>query len=44
MVARILEEVNETLDEKGVGEDKRYEALMEEVGVHSRKMQDPQEW
>src|SRR3569833_3042103 len=39
MMARILDEIHKTLQEKRVEEDVRYESFTEEIGVHLRKVQ-----
>lgn len=39
MLASLLDEVNRTLDERGVGEGQRLEAFSQELGVHAQKIQ-----
>ncbi|KAH8155900.1 hypothetical protein CIB48_g12347, partial [Xylaria polymorpha] len=43
MMARLLDEINKTLNENHIDQDKRYEALMEEVNKNLQKIQDLQE-
>jgi cell division cycle protein 37 len=42
MMARLFDEVNKSLDERRVEKDQRYEAFVEELGVHLQKIQDLQ--
>ncbi|KAK4192118.1 Cdc37 N terminal kinase binding-domain-containing protein [Podospora australis] len=42
MMATLLDQVNKALDEKKVEGEKRYEAMIEEVGEHLKKVEDLQ--
>ncbi len=42
ILATILDEVNKTLDERGTERGQRYEAFVQELGVHVQKIQDLQ--
>ncbi|KAH6853785.1 Cdc37 N terminal kinase binding-domain-containing protein [Chaetomium sp. MPI-CAGE-AT-0009] len=43
MLAGLLDEVNKTLDERGIEKDQRYEAFTQELNVHFQKIQGLQE-
>lgn len=42
MMASILDDVNKKLDNKSMGQDARYRALMEEIGIQLQRIQDLQ--
>ncbi|KND87201.1 Hsp90 co-chaperone Cdc37 [Tolypocladium ophioglossoides CBS 100239] len=42
MMMRVLDEVNKKLDEKSVAQEKRYDALTEEIGIQLQTIQDLQ--
>ncbi|KAK4204451.1 hypothetical protein QBC40DRAFT_217165 [Triangularia verruculosa] len=42
MMATLLDQVNKALDEKKVTQDERYNAMVEEIGEHLRKVEDLQ--
>ncbi|KAK4177348.1 hypothetical protein QBC36DRAFT_327194 [Triangularia setosa] len=42
MMATLLDQVNKALDEKKVGQDERYNAMVEEVGEHLKKVEELQ--
>lgn len=42
MMASVLDQVNKALEEKKVEPEKRYEAMVEEVGVHLKRVEDLQ--